>query len=126
MILAGSIEFFTNLAQYTYDNQYYDFHNDYNFKRISFVNGILSLYFQKITDGVLLSLKFTEVEITKEIFFNVSKIDNLTIDNIYRGRIEKQGVLIEISQENKAYFYLEFYEGQALEFWAISVGVEEL
>jgi hypothetical protein len=41
-----------------------------------------------------------------------------TLDTLYRGRVESNGELIEISEDGKSYFYLEFYEGQRIEFWA--------
>lgn len=125
MKAATSIEFFKNLAQYDYDNGFYDFHNDYNCEKLSFSDGILLILFKSLADGILLSLKFTEVKIITLDFFNVKDIENLTLDNLYRGRYELNGVLIELSEDGKGYFYLEFYEGQKLEFWAKSVDVEQ-
>ncbi|HLV39849.1 hypothetical protein [Xanthomarina sp.] len=125
MITATSIEFFKNLAQYDYDNRYYDFHNNYNCEKLSYSNGILLILFKSLVGEILLSLKFTDVKIITLDFFNVKDVENLTLDNLYRGRYELNGDLIELSEEGKGYFYLEFYEGQKLEFWAKSVDVEQ-
>jgi|SRR5690606_33725540 len=125
MIAATSIEFFKNLAQYDYDNRYYDFHNEYGCEKLSYSNGILLILFKSLVDDVLLSLKFTDVKIITLDFFNVKEVENLTLDNLYRGRVELNGDLIEISEDGKGYFYLEFYEGQKLEFWAKDMGIEQ-
>lgn len=125
MITATSIEFFKNLVQYDYDNRYYDFHNDYNCEKLSYSDGILLILFKSLVGEILLSLKFTDVKIITLDFFNVKDVENLTLDNLYRGRYELNGDLIELSEDGKGYFYLEFYEGQKLEFWAKSVDVEQ-
>ncbi|HRB70534.1 MAG: hypothetical protein E2604_10125 [Flavobacterium sp.] len=125
MIAATSIEFFKNLAQYDYDNRYYDFHNDYGCEKLSYSNGILLILFKSLVDGGLLSFKFTDVIIITLDFFNVKEVENLTLDNLYRGRAELNGDVIEISEDGKGYFYLEFYEGQKLEFWAKGIGLEQ-
>jgi hypothetical protein len=125
MIDATSIEFFKNLTQHDYDNRYYDFHNDYNCEKLSYSDGILLILFRSLVSGVLLSLKFTEVKITTLDFFNVKETKNLTLDNLYRGRFELNGDLIETSKDGKGYFYLELYEGQKLEFWAKDISIEQ-
>ncbi|WP_367916113.1 hypothetical protein [Leadbetterella sp. DM7] len=125
MKAAISIEFIKNLAQYDYNNHYYDFHNDYSCEKISYSDSILLIVFKNLIDGLLLSLKFTEVKITTIDFFNVKEIEGLTLDNLYRGRTQLNGDLIEVSEDGKGYFYLEFYEGQKLEFWAKGIGVEQ-
>src|SRR5688500_17918871 len=110
MIAARSLEFFKNLAQHDYNNRYYDFHNDYNCEKISYSEGILLIILKKMVDGVLLSLKFTNVKIATISFSNVKEVEGLTIDTLYRGRAELNGELIEVSEDGRAYFYLEFYE----------------
>ena len=125
MIAATSIEFFKNIAQYDYDNRYYDFHNDYICEKLSYSDGILSILFKSLVDGIFLSLKFKEAKIISLDFFNVKAVENLTLDNLYRGRCELNGDLIEISKDGNGYFYLEFYEGQKLEFWANGMDIEQ-
>jgi hypothetical protein len=124
MKAAISLEFFKNLAQYNYNNRYYDFHNDYNCEKISYSEGILLIILKNLVDGVLLSLKFTDVKIATISFSNVKEVEGLTIDSLYRGRAERKGGLIEVSKDGTGYFYLEFYEGQKLEFWAKEIGIE--
>jgi len=125
MKLATSIEFIKNLVQYDYNNHYYDFHNDYSCEKISYSDSILLIVFKSLIDGLFLSLKFTEVKITTVDFFNVKEIEGLTLDNFYRGRVELNGELIEVSENGRGYFYLEFYEGQKMEFWAKDIGIEQ-
>ncbi len=125
MIAAASLELFKNLAQHDYDNRYYDFHNDYNCEKLSYSDGILLILFTSLADGILLSLKFTEVRITALDFFNVKDARNLILDNLYRGRYELNGKLIEFSEDGKGYFYIQFYEDQKLEFWAKSIDIEQ-
>lgn len=124
MITATSIEFLKNIAQYDYNNRYYDFHNDYNCEKLSYSDGILFILFKSLIDGIFLSLKFTDVKITTLDFFNMKEVESLTLDTLYRGRVELNGNLIEVSEDGRGYFYLEFYEGQRLEFWAKDVGIE--
>ncbi len=122
MVIATSIEFFKNLAQYDYDGKYYDLHNDYDCEKIFLKEEILSLCLKKNSmESMVIFLKFTDVEMTMMNFFNFNEVKNLTIDNIYRGRFEIDGQLNEVSSNGKAYFYVDFYEGQSLEFWAKSV-----
>lgn len=125
IITATSIEFFKNLAQYDYNNQYYDFHNDYSCEKLSYSDGILLILFKSLIDGIFLSLKFTDVKIIALDFFNVKDVENLTLDNLYRGKFEFNGELVEVSEDGKGYFYLEFYEGQKLEFWTYGVNIEQ-
>lgn len=124
MIAAKSIEFLKNLAQYDYNNRYYDFHNDYTCEKISYSNGILLILFKGLIDGNILSLQFSDVTISAFDFFNIKEAKCLTLDTLYRGRVESNGELIELSEDGKSYFYLEFYEGQRMEFWARWLVVE--
>ena len=127
MILATSIEFIKNLIQIDYDGLYFDFHSDYECQSISNFNEVLILTFKNLfNEQKLLHLKFIDVEITALEFFNTKEVVNLTIDNLYRGKFEFSGELKEFTEEGKGYFYLEFYEGQKLEFWAKGLSIESL
>jgi hypothetical protein len=123
LLLAKSIELLENLCQYEFDNRYYDFHNDYTCESISLTDTVLFINFKQEISGGTISLVFTDVEVKQFIFFNVTDTKTLTIDNVYRGRALIDNELKEFIEE-KGYFYLEFYEGQMLEFWAKSVGVK--
>jgi len=118
MIASISIELFKNLAQYYYDNQYYDFHNDYSCKKIFYSNGLLTFQFKSLIEDIWVALTFLEVNVVMLNFFNINRIKDLTLDNLYRGRTEINGELVETAGNGKCYFYLEFYEGQKMEFWA--------
>lgn len=123
MLLAKSIEVFKNLVQYDYNNQYYDFHNDYNCEKLTYSDGILLIMFKSVFGEIMVSLKFTEVKIQNMDIFNVRDVENLTIDNLYRGRTELNGDLVEFTETGKGYFYLDFYEGQRMEFWASELSI---
>ena len=124
LLLAKSVEPFRNLCQYDYDYYDYDFHNDYDCENVTLKDDVLFINFKQEANGNSLSLIFSDVELKQFEFFNVNNSKTLTIDNVYRGRVKIDGELVEYLGE-KGYFYLEFYEGQRLEFWAKSVGIEE-
>ncbi|HTN18147.1 MAG TPA: hypothetical protein VL092_10725 [Chitinophagaceae bacterium] len=125
MMLAHTLELFRNLVQYEYNGKYYDLHNEYECDKIIFLNGVLLFRLRCISDSSFLLLKFTDVKIVQFDFFNIQNAKGLTLDNLYRGRAESKEHLIEISEDNMGYFYLEFYEGQKIEFWAKGVDMEK-
>ena len=121
MISATSIEILKSLTQCDYNTHFYDFHNDYSCEKLCYSEGELLILFKSLIDDISVSLKFTDVKISTFTFFNVKEAENLTLDTLYRGRAELEGELIEMSEDGRGYFYLEFYEGQKLEFWAKSI-----
>jgi hypothetical protein len=124
LLLAKSIEFLKDLCQYEFDYRYYDLHNDYECESVSLKDNVLFIKFKQETNGNNLSLIFTDVEVKQFDFFNPRDSKTITIDSMYRGKVVIDGELKEFLGE-KGYFYLEFYEGQRLEFWAKSVEIEE-
>ncbi len=126
MMSTTNIELFKNLSQYDVKGVYYDFHNDYDCLRVLFDQAILNIIFQNIRDNSLITLRFDDVTLTKVSFYNTSESQNLTVDNLYRGRVEVKGELTELSRDERAYFYLEFYEGQKIEFWARWITLDNL
>ena len=58
------------------------------------------------------------VQIKKIEFFNINTAENLTIDNMYRGKVIREEKLLEFNAEGSGYFYVEFEEGQKIEFWS--------
>ena len=120
------IELFKNLSQFDFDNVYYDFHNDFDCVKITFENNFLILFFKKIVEGYIISFKFENVLLEKFYFFNFPELKNLTIDNLYRGRFEKNDELIEFDKNGKSYFYVEFYEGPKIELWCENIMVEKV
>ena len=125
MILAQTIELFENLAQYDFLGEYYDFHNFYSCEKVSFENKTLAIVFKNDASSLVVTLKFEEVIVSKIDFYYVLNGDDLVIDLLYRGRFEVDGGLKEFSEDGKSYFYLDFVEGQSMEFWATSIGIEK-
>jgi len=125
MIKSENIILLENLSQYDYDNKYYDFHNDYDCIKILFDDSeFLVLVFKNISSKEIVHLTFKNVSVTKIDFFNFNKVENLTIDNLYRGMGKIRNEFVEFGIEKRGYFYLEFDEGQKMEFWSCGLEVE--
>lgn len=125
MIEARNIELFKNLAQYNLGNEYYDFHNDFDCIKISLEEKYLTLVFKSITEDFIVTIKFKDVLLLTLNFEFMSKIEPLTIDSLYRGRLEINGELFEFTNNGNSFFYIEFYEGQKIEFFCSSVEVKK-
>ena len=124
MIVATSIELFKNLMDLEYEYQKLDLHNDFDFEKIIFENETLLLFFKNIKGSRSIMLTFLKVSLTSFDFFNVSSVNYLTIDNLYRGRALVGKELIDQSLDGRGYFFIEFYEGQMIEFWTEGLAVE--
>jgi hypothetical protein len=122
-INSDKIELFQNISQFDIGDTNYDFHNDFECVKVKFQDGILSLIFQHIVNKYLVSLSFQKTTLTFCEFEFIMALESLTIDNLYRGKFESKGELIEF-ENTRGYFYLEFYEGQKVEFWSESICVE--
>lgn len=118
MIEAKSIDFFKDLTQISYLEQFYDLHNDYDCLKINYKNNTLFLELKKIENNDIIFLGFYKASIENLVFFNEKSIHPLTINILYRGRIDKDGVLLDLSKDDQSYFYLEFEDQQSIEFWA--------
>jgi hypothetical protein len=117
------IELFKNLAQYDWSGKYYDFHNDFYCSEVKFENDNLILNFISFNNSLNVLMHFKDVSIIKFEINSLQEKQKLAIDNIYRGRFEKFGNLLEFSNDGKSYFYLEFYEGVKMEFFSNEVFV---
>lgn len=125
MMKAKDIELFKNLSQNEHGNKWIDFHNDFDCVKVNLkIGGLLMLWFKGVNNDELIRLKFSDVLIEKMEFFNSNKVENLTIDNLYRGMVERDGELLEYNENGSGYFYLEFDEGQKLEFWSSGLDVD--
>lgn len=112
-------ELFNNIAQLQCNGEYYDFHNDYSCSNILLEYECLNLSLKHLINNLNVCLVFSGVTVTKINFsFNEQIIGNLTLDNLYRGRFELKGNLYEYDNMKRCYYYLEFYEGYSLEFFA--------
>lgn len=111
-----NIELFKNMSQIEFEGHYYDFHNDYDFVKVLFEGNLLAISFKHIVSGLTVSLEFHNVDVVRLEADN--KSSPKTLENLYRGRFEVNGKLYELSDNDKLYFYLEFYEGQKMEFFS--------
>jgi len=109
-IVADQFVLFEDISSFNFGRCYYDFHNDFNCIKILLEEESLYLYFQHMHEKYVIILQFYNCEIEK-LNFEGDFTASLTIDTIYRGRYEKSGLLKEFSDDGKAYFYIEFYEG---------------
>lgn len=125
MIYSSDVELFENLSQYYWNDIHYDFHNEYHCNSIIYEDGSFLLCLTSIIGEISVEIKFQNVEFEKIVFVNFSKLSDLTIDNLYRGRFEKEGQLFEFNDDKKSYFYLEFDEGPRMEFWSDCIEVKE-
>lgn len=119
----NEIILFQNIAQFDFHNQYFDFHNDYECIKVKLLNDELVVYLRGILDKSCVELNFqkTLIVLSELAFDDENRV--LTIDNLYRGKTEVDGKLIEFNN-NRGYFYLEFYEGEKIEFWSESLTIK--
>lgn len=122
---AKEIPLFENLAQFEFDQAYYDFHNDFICEQIIFENSCIDLLMKHRINNEKFLLRFLSAEIIKINYLFIINNNGLTIDNLYRGRFQLDGNLFECNNDQKSYFYLEFYEGQTMEFFCDSVEVKK-
>ena len=125
-IKAKEIELFKNLSQLESDSLFYDFHNDFDCEKVLYESNILILLFKNLIKGYFVSLKFENTTIERFEFLNFDELKNLTIDNIYRGRFQKENELLESDISGKSYFYIEFYEGPKIEIWCEKIVIDEV
>lgn len=124
MIQAQDILLFQNLAEYEYEGAYYDFHNDYECSLVEYDGSVLRIVFVKSKERITVSIRFQNTKLERVHFTPFDATDKQTIDLMYRGRAERDGKLVEYELQ-RAYFYLEFYEGLSLEFWSESLILEQ-
>ncbi len=118
---AKAIPLFKDLLQYDLEHNHYDFHNDYDCIGIENKELNLKIRLKEISTGIIVSLKFLNVEIVYSDISYEGISD--TLDSLYRGRYEQNQQLIEF-YEQRGFFYMEFYNGCRLEFWAESISLE--
>lgn len=125
IIKAKEIELFKNLTQIELDNLFYDFHNDFDCIQVLFESNMLILLFKNIMKGDFVSFKFDNATIESFDSLNFEELKNLTVDNIYRGRFQKNDQLFEFDINGKSYFYIEFYEGPSIELKCMNIIIAE-
>lgn len=103
-------ELFKNLLETKDEFFHIDLHNDFTCVGVSYSSDTLDLKFQNDKGHGYVTVRFSEVVILKLEM----PLKNLTIDNFHRGRYESDGKLYDEFQGKKC-FYIEFYEGGAIE-----------
>jgi hypothetical protein len=124
LIKSKDIRLFENLSQYNYGDVYYDFHNNFKCFKILFKTNVLVLVFHKIDSNEYVSIRFHKTVLSYIELEAEDKTSQFIIDTLYRGRFENNGELLEFSEDELGYFYLEFYNGLKLEFWSQSLEIE--
>lgn len=119
MIKVSHIELFKSLLDLEVGDKFIDLHNDFNCTEINFSKEDQSLIFVFFDHNHSSSLRlvFQQVILVK---FNLNfELDKkyIILDNFYRGRFESNNELHDLSEEGKGYMYVEFCEGQSLEFY---------
>jgi len=122
---AKDLDLFKNLCDWDLNpDEYWDLHNDFECVRIINEKGLLKFVFKSISDATnFLYLEFMDTELTHLDLSLAEPLATLTLDNVYRGRFQVNGDLIEFDQQQRGYFYLEFYEGPMFEFWSSGVSL---
>jgi hypothetical protein len=101
----------------------YDLHNDYKCVIFDYnkENETLNIVFEarvSKSENLRVGLTFKEVTIAKfEMFFTRTE-DTSTLNSFYRGRFEKDGKFFEYSATGARYFYIEFEQGDKIEFYS--------
>lgn len=119
-----NIEIFKDFSEIQFGEFQYDFHNNFDCIGITFKDKVLNLNLRNTTENYDFSLKFEDVDIVNFEFF--LEIKSLTIDTLYKGRFVFNEQLIEISIDERCYFYLEFYEGPKFEFFSRNIVLEKI
>jgi hypothetical protein len=121
-------ELFKNLIEIQDVGIYIDLHNDYSCSRLLYdpaQSGDLLIEFLLIGSEKpfkKVEIVFGDVRVTKmslQLFDGIHI--NLTIDNMYRGRFQLGDALYEYSNSGRSYYYVDFYEGYAIELFARSL-----
>lgn len=114
-------ELFKSLLEIDIDDVHFDLHNDYDCYSILFSKDHeLTLSLKSSDKEVKLTFKGVTVNY---MFLNLTDVnkDITTIDSIYRGRYEDSNVLREVTDDSRNYYYIEFYSGYTIEFFARTV-----
>ena len=122
-------ELFKDLTAISEENQFFDLHNDYSCKAISYDSAtkVLRAIFEPCKSKTNnLCLEFTEARIAKLFFYFSCSQDASTISAFYRGRFEIEGELLEYLKSDERYFYIDFQEEDKLEVFAKKVSLFEL
>jgi hypothetical protein len=118
------IELFASLSSQENDVPW-DIHNNYEVVRLSFSGTVFELFLQSndLTQANGLVIKFEDARIQK-MSQEWPLEGGLTIDNLYRGRFEYNGALLEVTGDGLGYFYIDFVENLSIELFARKISFE--
>lgn len=106
-----NIELFRDLARFESGQTSFDFHNDFDFSGWSYVDHDLVFGFKRSSDVFRVELTFRNAELLELKFDNTRDADTLTIDTLYRGRLETNGELYDTSADGRFCIYFDFLDG---------------
>ena len=121
-----NLELFVDFSQNIFGGKTYDFHNDFICEEILYRSFSLSSKFVNTAENLTVTLIFHNVSIEMMEISTSSSEKVLTLDNLYRGRFELDGELVEFSKNGKSYFYIEFLEGVKIELLCDSVELKQI
>ena len=108
---------FEDLTEFQLNNKLYDLHNDFTCFKIDFLNDKLLFHF-KNSENTIMQILFYDVKLHNSNIDLIPTRDIDTIDIIYRGRYEKNGILIDEDDNQRVFIYCAFYGGKQFEFWS--------
>lgn len=126
-IILSDSKLFKNLAEIQSNGIYIDLHNDYECTQFQFdkkehVVKIRFLNVDSTKENKQVDVIFNDVEVVKmSLPLQKGLYNAIIVDNFYRGRFEKDGILYEQSPDGKAYYYIEFDEEYNAELFASNV-----
>ena len=123
MMNCEEVELFQNYALSLFDSKVYDVHNDYDCIQFKILQERIELVFSEVRFPKplkTLHVVFHGVELVEITSITKSVLDLKVIDNIYRGRfLNKEDSLVELNENGKGYFFIEFYDDFKLNFFPL-------
>jgi len=106
---------FDFLTVFEFDEQIVDLHNEYICELINLEpeNPDFIIEFLHINEKHRVTLEFQKAVI-KKMSLSFS-LENDVLDSMYRGRFEENNYIVDISNNEQVYFYLEFSNGNSFE-----------
>lgn len=105
-----------------------DLHNEFKCDSINFKNQktelILSFMIEPKFARKVNRIDIVFEDVRLESFFlkkDNESPDEWTINNIYRGRFQKEEDVLELSNDGRSYYYIDFYQDYSFELFARDV-----
>lgn len=126
MIDLTDTDLFQDLTYVQFNNGGFDLHNDYHCIEIAYNSKDNSIQFtfesikKRIIDNQL-CLSFQKAKLENLNLFFERTTDTSTINNFYRGKFERENIVLEYMETGERFFYVEFEEGDKFEIFAQKV-----